>query len=322
MVFLTRSSQESGGRQVWQRLSCLQAKYLKGIHMNTDYERIAKAIRYIERQVDQQPDLGALAAELGLSPFHLQRLFQRWAGVSPKRFLQFLTVEYAKRLLEQSVSVLEASYASGLSSPARLHDHFIALEAVTPGEYKRQGEGLEIHYGVHPSPFGPMLLAITGRGVVWLAFVSDPATLAAELAALQRCWSGARVMEAPAATETVARHLFTPGKAYAAPLTVLVKGTNFQIQVWKALLQIPPGSLRSYEQIARVAGTAGACRAVGQVLAVNPVGYLIPCHRVIRSVGTPGGYRWDTLRKQALIAWEAAQVWGEQEERTGSCIPA
>ncbi len=278
--------------------------------MPCDYDRIATAIQFIERRLDQQPDLQTLAAAVGLSPFHLQRLFQRWAGVSPKRFQQFLTVEYAKQLLAQSSSVLEVSLETGLSSPGRLHDHFVALEAVTPGDYKRRGEHLDIRYGVHPSLFGPMLLATTERGVVWLAFVTDTVAEAAELARLRGIWSAARIVADAATTATVAQRIFCRNTG-SAPLAVLVKGTNFQIQVWKALLQIPSGSLRAYAHIAAAIGQPSAGRAVGQAVGDNPVGYLIPCHRVIRSVGLPGGYRWDATRKRALLAWEAAQVWGK-----------
>lgn len=280
--------------------------------MPSDYDRIAAAIHFLDQHLDQQPDLNAVAEAVSLSPFHLQRLFQRWAGVSPKRFQQFLTVEYAKQLLAQSGSVLDASLATGLSGPSRLHDHFVTLEAVTPGDYKRKGLDLDIRYGVHPSPFGPMLLAVTDRGVIWLAFVADAATETTELARLRATWSEARIVADPAATAPTARRIFAREPA-AAPLAALVKGSNFRIQVWKALLQIPPGAVRAYEHIAAAIGRPAACRAVGQAVAANPVGYLIPCHRVIRGVGLPGGYRWGAARKRALLAWEAARAWGETD---------
>jgi AraC family transcriptional regulator of adaptative response/methylated-DNA-[protein]-cysteine methyltransferase len=287
-----------------------------------DYERIARAIRFIERNLTNQPGLPELAAELGLSRFHLQKLFLRWAGVTPKRFLQFLTVEYAKHLLAQSHSVLDVSLETGLSSPARLHDHFTTLEAVTPGDYKRQGEGLDIDYGVHPSPFGPMFLATSQRGIVRLAFLTDAADTTAERYALQSVWSRARLTADQAATATIAGRVFDRSDQADAPLPVLVKGSNFQIQVWKALLQIPAGSLCSYEQLARAIARPAACRAVGQALAVNSVGYLIPCHRVIRSLGTVGGYRWGATRKQVLLAWEAAQIQGEADNSVKMTVPA
>jgi AraC family transcriptional regulator of adaptative response/methylated-DNA-[protein]-cysteine methyltransferase len=279
-----------------------------------DYERIARAIRFIERNMTDQPGLPELAAELGLSQFYLQKLFQRWAGVTPKRFLQFLTVEYAKQLLTQSHSVLDVSLETGLSSPARLHDHFVTLEAVTPGDYKRQGEGLDIYYGVHPSPFGPMFLATSQRGIVRLAFITDATDEITERYALQSDWSRARLAADQATTAAIVDQIFDCSGQADAPLPVLVKGSNFQIQVWKALLQIPVGSVCSYEQLARAIARPAACRAVGRALAVNPVGYLIPCHRVIRSLGTVGGYRWGATRKQALLAWEAAQIQREWDD--------
>jgi AraC family transcriptional regulator of adaptative response/methylated-DNA-[protein]-cysteine methyltransferase len=283
--------------------------------MNSDYERIATAIRFIKRNVANQPTLDEIAAELGLSPFHFQRLFRRWAGVSPKRFLQFLTVEYAKELLEQSKSVLDTTYELGLSGPARLHDHFVSLEAVTPGEYKRRGADLQIRYGVHESRFGPMLLGITERGVCWLSFLSDRSAVA-ELASLRRFWEGAEFFADKKRTGAIAKQIFTSGKNRNEPITLLVKGTNFQINVWKALLEVPSGFLCSYDQIACAIGNPSAARAVGNALSANPVGYLIPCHRVIRNVGVPGGYRWGKVRKRALIAWEAAQTTALPEDRT------
>lgn len=278
---------------------------------NADYQRIAEAIQFLERHVSQQPSLEEVAAALKLSSFHCQRLFRRWAGVSPKRFLQFLTVEYAKGLLDQSQSVLNTAYATGLSGPARLHDHFISLEAVTPGEYKHKGHGLDIRYGVHPSPFGPMFLAVTQRGICALAFIADTHDVGRELAALEHNWNNATIHEDRVTTGTIAARVFASEVNSHRPLTLLVKGSNFQIQVWKALLAIPPGWLCSYQQIACLIDQPAAPRAVGQAVSANPVGYLIPCHRVIRGIGTLGGYRWGTTRKQALLAWEAAHAQAE-----------
>lgn len=275
--------------------------------MGCDYERVAAAIRFIEGNFPGQPTLGEVASALGLSPFHFQRLFQRWAGVSPKRFLQFLTTEYAKRLLDQSMSVLDTTYEVGLSSPARLHDHFVSLEAVTPGEYKRRGAGLRIRYGTHPSPFGPILLAVTERGICWLSFLSGKSD-DIDLASLQQFWKGAEFSADNAGTRTIAERIFARRDNEEGTLRLLAGGTNFQINVWKALLRIPSGFLCSYDQVARAMGNPSASRAVGKALASNPVGYLIPCHRVIRKVGIPGSYRWGETRKRALIAWEAAGV--------------
>lgn len=283
--------------------------------MKSDYERIAAAIRFIERNAPDQPSLADIASALGLSAFHFQRLFQRWVGVSPKRFLQFLTVQHAKQLLEQSRSVLDTTYEVGLSGPARLHDHFVSLEAVTPGEYKTRGSGLRIGYGIQPSPFGSMFLATTPRGVCWLSFLSDE-PVERELASLKRFWQGAELYPDKEGTGAVAEKIYSRRKNANGSLSLLVKGTNFQINVWKALLSIPPGLLCSYSQVARAIGNPSASRAVGRALAVNPVAYLIPCHRVIRKVGIPGDYRWGYIRKKALIAWEAANLTAQPEEPT------
>ncbi len=271
--------------------------------MKSDYERIAAAIQFIKRNVRNQPTLAEIASGIGMSSFHFQRLFQRWAGVSPKRFLQFLTVEYAKQLLKQSKSVLDTTYELGLSGPARLHDHFVSLEAVTPGEYKKRGAGLQIRYGVHPSPFGSILLAVTERGVCWLSFPLDD-SIQVELDSLQRFWQGAEFLADEKGTGVVSERIFNREGNRDAPLTVLVKGTNFQINVWKALLRIPPGLICSYHQIALAIGAPFASRAVGNAIAANSVGYLIPCHRVVRKAGAVGDYRWGNIRKRALIAWE------------------
>lgn len=276
--------------------------------MNSDHERIAAAIRFLAQHVDAQPSLDQLAAELGISPFYLQRLFRRWAGVSPKRFLRFLTVEYAKKILDQSCSVLDAAFAAGLSGPSRLHDHFVALEAVTPGEYKARGADLVIRWGVHPSPFGPAFLAVTQWGVCALAFLAEASTAVREAERLRQFWPDAQVLEEPTATATLAERIFEPSLANQPPVNLLVKGTDFQLQVWKALLAIPTGRLCAYEQLARALGRPAAARAVGQAVAANPVAWLIPCHRVIRRRGALGGYRWGTVRKQALIAWEAGRA--------------
>lgn len=274
--------------------------------MPTDYQRIAHAIDYLARHRERQPGLEELAAELGLSPFHCQRLFRRWAGISPKRFLQYLTVAHAKRLLAESQSVLETSLAGGLSGPSRLHDHFVTLEAVTPGEFRRRGEGLVIRYGVHDSPFGPMLLAVTGRGVCGLSFL-DGQALETRLKALAESWPEARLVADRAATGAVAVRIFAARPDAGRPLHLLVRGTNFQVRVWQALLDIPPGTLCSYRQLAGAVGRPAAARAVGAAVGANPIGYLIPCHRVIRGSGALGGYRWGLTRKQALQAWESAR---------------
>ncbi len=272
-----------------------------GSWRETDYERVERAILYLDRHRSEQPALEEVAAEAGLSPFHFQRLFRRWAGTTPKRFLQALTVDHAKRLLRQSTSVLDATFEVGLSGPSRLHDHFVSLEAVTPGEFKSRGAGLRILHGVHPSPFGPMLLAATERGICSLSFVGGR-DVAAEVEALVRDWRGASLTEDGKATRALAERIFEGG----GRLPLLVRGTNFQVQVWRALLSVPAGSLVTYGELARAVGRPRAPRAAAGAVAANRIAYVIPCHRVIRSLGEPGGYRWGPTRKRAMIARESA----------------
>jgi len=272
-----------------------------------DYERIERAIRYLEENYRQQPDLKALARGAGLSEFHFQRLFRRWAGVSPKRFLQYLTAGHAARLLRASRSNLEAAYEAGLSGGGRLHDLFINLHAVTPGEMKRAGAGLTIHYGFHPSPFGECLIGMTTRGVCHLGFL-QPADRRAALAELAAEWPRARLEEAPRVTAPLARQLFTRINGNSSAIDLHVRGTNFQIKVWEALLRIPPGGVVSYEDLARHIHAPLAVRAVANAVAHNPVACLIPCHRVICKSGALGGYRWGETRKKVLLAWEAARA--------------
>jgi AraC family transcriptional regulator of adaptative response/methylated-DNA-[protein]-cysteine methyltransferase len=269
-----------------------------------DYERIARAIEYLRRHAGDQPDLAAAARHVHLSEHHFQRLFTRWAGVSPKRFVQFLTVEHAKSYLAATRGVLDAAGAVGLSGPGRLHDLFVTLEAMSPGEYKAGGAGLAIRYGVHDSPFGPALIAITARGICALNFVGG-----AGVERLRRDWPDAELRWDPDATAPVAERVFRPlalppGRA----LALLVKGSNFQVKVWRALLELPLGSLATYGDIAARIGAPGSARAIGTAIGANPVAWLIPCHRVIRASGALGGYRWGAERKAAMLGWEAAQV--------------
>lgn len=273
----------------------------------SDYARVEQAIQYLWQNVDRQPGLEDVAAHLGLSPHHFQRLFRRWAGISPKRFLQFLTVEYAKKLLEESDSVLDAAYAAGLSGPGRLHDHFVNVEAVTPGEFKNKGAGVRIVYGVHQSPFGDCFLAVTDRGICTLSFLGDSGEAAA-LHALRKRWPGAEVVNDVTATRPYFEAAFPrEGKNGRRTIDLYVQGTNFQIKVWQALLLIPPGHVVSYEDVARQIGQPTAARAVGNAVAANPIGFLIPCHRVIRKNGLLGSYQWDAARKKAIFGWEAAR---------------
>jgi len=271
--------------------------------MPADYSRVAEAIIYLERNLTRQPNLSDLSAELRISPFHLQRTFRRMAGISPKRFLQFLTLESGKRLLEQPRSVLDAAYDLGLSGSARLHDHFVALEGVTPGEFRAQGDGLEIRWGIHSSVFGRVFIATTERGICRLSFLGS-ASGDSELAALRSSWPGAAIARDAAATESIASELFVSSASVDEPFQLFVRGTNLQIQVWRALLRIPSDSLWSYQQVAQAADVPTAWRAVGRAISENPVAYLIPCHRVIRKTGEFGEYRWGQVRKRTLIAWD------------------
>ncbi|MBS4637750.1 bifunctional transcriptional activator/DNA repair enzyme AdaA [Aeromonas caviae] len=272
----------------------------------SDYARIADAIRFIASQVARQPTLDEIAAHVHLSPFHFQRLFSRWAGVTPKRYLQVLTLERAKALLQESRPLLEVADTLGLSSGSRLYDHFVQLEAVTPGEYKQRGAGLVIDHGVHDTPFGQAFVALTPRGVCNFSFLDDQAPQA-PLTSLAQRWPEAELREAPSRTQEVIHTMFDGSKTPDRPLSLHVSGTNFQISVWRALLQIPPAKVVSYAQVASAVGNPKAARAVGLAVGANPVALMIPCHRVIQQNGKLGGYHWGETRKQAIHAWEAAR---------------
>jgi AraC family transcriptional regulator, regulatory protein of adaptative response / methylated-DNA-[protein]-cysteine methyltransferase len=273
--------------------------------MPSDYERVERAIRFIDAHYHEQPSLQDVAEHVGLSPSHFQRLFQRWAGVSPKRFLQLVTAEHARRLLRASGSTLDVAWTLGLSSPSRLHDLLVSLDAVTPGEFGAGGEGLEIRYGVHDSPFGLCFIAVTERGVCALHFLGDAP--AEPLSALRKDWPEAALREDPAGAGEVLQGVFPREPGTGQPLPVLVRGTNFQVQVWDALLRVPPGAATTYGHLARSLGMPRAARAVGTAVGRNPIAYLIPCHRVLRASGAFGEYRWGAERKRAMLAWEATR---------------
>jgi AraC family transcriptional regulator of adaptative response/methylated-DNA-[protein]-cysteine methyltransferase len=269
------------------------------------HEAIAQAIAILVDRRDDPPDLAALAAEIGLHPHHFQRVFSRWVGISPKRFAQYLRLDHARRLLSEPTSLLDAALDTGLSGPSRLHDLFVTCEAMTPGDWKGRGAGLTIRWGVHASPFGPCLIGTTDRGVCWFSFVvGDEGAAVAEFTGE---WPGAELVRDQAATAAVAARMFAPVAA-GAPLPVLLRGTNFQVKVWEALLSIPPGRVASYGGVAAAIGQPTASRAVGGAVGSNPVSVLIPCHRVIRSSGIIHNYRWGAAKKQALLAWEAART--------------
>jgi AraC family transcriptional regulator of adaptative response/methylated-DNA-[protein]-cysteine methyltransferase len=271
-----------------------------------DYSLVEKAIVFLDANARSQPELADVARAIGLSEFHFQRLFTRWAGVSPKRFLQYVTRERARELLESSENLLNTTFGVGLSSVGRLHDLFVTTEAVTPGEYKNRGAGLTIHYGIFPTPFGRCLLAVTERGICYLGF--DGTSEGAAIDYLADFWQNARLVEDHAATAPLIEPIFQLGRHPATPMHVLLRGTNFQIQVWEALLRIPPGRVCSYTDLATWIGSPRAVRAVGSALARNPVPVLIPCHRVIRQTGEFGQYRYGGARKKAILGWELSQA--------------
>jgi AraC family transcriptional regulator of adaptative response/methylated-DNA-[protein]-cysteine methyltransferase len=278
------------------------------LQANEDYERIEKAIKFLEANFPSQPGLREIAAHIGLSEYHFQRLFSRWVGISPKRFLQFLTKEYAKTLLACHNNLLDVTYEAGLTSPSRLHDLFVTCEAVTPGEFKTKGEGLAIKYGFHPSPFGKCLLAITERGICGLYFVKNGNSRDV-FAEFKQYWQQAALTEDPERTAPLIPRIFNPSLGNKKePLHLILKGTNFQIKVWEALTRIPFGMMVTYEEVAVQVGIPRATRAVGTAVGHNPISYIIPCHRVIRKNAEFGNYGGGPARKKAILGWEAARV--------------
>lgn len=277
---------------------------------NTDYDRMARAIRYITAHAFEQPKLDDIARAAGLSPYHFQRLFSRWAGVSPKRLMGYLTLVHARERLRAQDSVLDAALDAGLSGPSRLHDLFVTYDALTPGQYKQAGEGLELAFGFHDSPFGICLIVKSMQGITGIAFADDTYDSRAHaLADMQSRWPNATLRSEPGMTKAAAAALFAVGDA-RNPLSLHVMGTNFQIKVWEALLRIPEGEVVTYAGVARAIGTPKAARAVGTAVGRNPLSFIIPCHRVLREGGALGGYHWGIARKQAMLAWEAARADG------------
>jgi len=272
-----------------------------------EYERIERVIRYLDAYHAEQPDLASLAEVSGLSPFHFHRLFSAWAGITPKDFLQCLTLAHAKALLRKGTSVLDAALGSGLSGPGRLHDLCVMLEAATPGEVKSGGAGWTITAGFADSPFGQCLIGESQRGLCHLSFI-DAGDGVAALAALRAHWPQALLQRDDAAAARQAGKIFSPRSEHAArpALRAFVQGTAFQVRVWQALLLVPPGTLVSYGQLAAALDHPHAARAVGTAVSRNPLAWLIPCHRVIRETGVIGEYRWGAVRKRAMLAWEGA----------------
>jgi AraC family transcriptional regulator of adaptative response/methylated-DNA-[protein]-cysteine methyltransferase len=277
----------------------------------SDYERIARVIRFLDERHVDQPDLTTLAGRTGLSKFHFHRLFAAWAGVTPKDFLQCLTLEHAKKLLRDGESILDVAMDSGLSGPGRLHDLCVNLEAASPGEMKSGGAGWRIAFGLVESPFGKCLLAESPRGICRLSFEENERTAVAELRAQ---WPAAELKRDDAAAARLAGRIFKqPDDSLPQPaLRAFVRGTPFQVRVWRALLKVQPGTLTSYGRLARAIDNPNASRAVGSAVGDNPLAYLIPCHRVIRETGVIGGYHWGPIRKRAMITWESLRMNNER----------
>lgn len=274
---------------------------------NFNYGRIASAIQFISENVKSQPSLDEIAACVHMSPFHFQRMFTEWAGVSPKKFLQFLTTQYLKSKIQQNSSLLTIAEETGLSGQSRIYDLFTGIEAMTPLEYKMKGKDMKISYGFHSTPFGWCIIAVTERGICHMAF-TDNLSEETEFSGLKDKWPESELEYNQEITSGYIERIFKPHSHIPGKLHLLVKGTNFQVNVWKALLTIPPGSLSTYKAIAESIGNSGASRAVGSAIGANPIAYLIPCHRVIRSEGVTGGYHWGSTRKKAILGWEAAKI--------------
>lgn len=271
-----------------------------------NYQRIEKAIVYLEENFLKQPSLLEVAEEASVSPYHFQRLFSEWAGISPKRFMQFLTVDFLKSRLNESRNLIELAETAGLSGQARVYDLFTSLEAVTPQEYKLNGAGLHIEYGFHETTFGLALIGITTRGVCWLSFVEADADRAVAISDLQNHWNQSTLTENTGTTKVFIDTIFSQS-GEGKKLHALVKGTNFQVKVWEALLRIPLGAVSTYQRVAESVGNPNALQAVGSAVGANHIAYLIPCHRVIRKDGVLGEYRWQPVRKKSMIGLEMAK---------------
>jgi AraC family transcriptional regulator of adaptative response/methylated-DNA-[protein]-cysteine methyltransferase len=273
-----------------------------------DYDVVRKAIGHIRGHWREQPEIETIAEAAGVTPTELHHLFRRWAGLTPKAFVQALTLHGARELLRASATVLDATYEVGLSGPGRLHDLFVTHEAMSPGEWKSGGEGLTIHYGFHPSPFGSALVMATERGLAGLAF-ADQGKERAALADMKSRWTRANYVEDSARTAAVAKRIFDPAQWQSAqPLRVVLIGTDFEVRVWDTLLKIPMGKLVTYSDIAGRIDAPKAARAVGAAVGKNPVSFVVPCHRVVGKSGELTGYHWGITRKRAMLGWEAGQV--------------
>lgn len=274
----------------------------------TDYERIQKAIEFITANFQQQPDLDEVAKQVHVSPFHFQRMFKEWAGVSPKKFLQYISIEHAKTLLQQNHSISDVSFETGLSGTSRLHDLFISIEGMTPGEYKNGGKQLHINYSFAETPFGTIIVASTTKGICYLAFADEETNA---LQPLQKRFPKATFKQMVDTIQQNALFIFTQDWKNLSNIKLHLKGTDFQLKVWEALLKVPIGGLTTYASVAEKINNTKASRAVGTAVGDNPVAFLIPCHRVIKSTGVFGQYHWGANRKTVIIGWEAAKVFPE-----------
>jgi AraC family transcriptional regulator of adaptative response/methylated-DNA-[protein]-cysteine methyltransferase len=275
-----------------------------------DYAVVRRAIAFVGEHWRAQPEIDAIAAAAGVNASELHHLFRRWAAITPKGFLQALTLEHARRLLRDSASVLEAAFEVGLSGPGRLHDLFVTHEAMSPGEWKTGGAGLTMSYGFHPSPFGTALVMTTPRGLAGLAF-ADPGEEEAALADMKGRWPKANFLEDRLRTSALARRIFDAALWRAdQPLRMVLIGTDFEVRVWETLLKIPMGRAMTYSDIARRLGATNAARAVGAAVGKNPLSFVVPCHRVLGKDGALTGYHWGLTRKRAMLGWEAGRTAG------------
>lgn len=276
-----------------------------------DYKNIKSVISYVSQEWQSQPSLQDIADHIGLAPTQCHKLFRRWSGLTPKEFLQAVTIDHAKTMLRQSASLLETAMETGLSGTSRLHDLFVDHESMTPGDYKRGGEGLTIFVGYHPSPFGHAVAMATDRGLCGLAFADDEATLASVRTDLAARWPGADYVDAPEKTSPYVTQIFMPAEwTKSSPVKIVLIGTDFEVRVWKKLLNVPMGHATSYSKIADHIGNPKASRAIGNAVGRNPLAFVVPCHRVLRKDGNLGGYHWGITRKRAIIGWEAGHLQG------------
>ncbi|WP_184549809.1 methylated-DNA--[protein]-cysteine S-methyltransferase [Mucilaginibacter sp. FT3.2] len=275
--------------------------------LTLNYYRIEKAIGYIVTHFKDQPDLDDIAERVNLSSFHFQRLFLDWVGLTPKKFLQYLTVDYLKSKLYETHNVIEAANIAGLSSQSRVYDLFVNIEGVSPQQFKSAGQGLEIWYGYHATPFGMCFIAITSKGICDLHFIDENRS-GNEFALFSQKWHFATLTHRPDLTQCFIQKIFKPGSGNQEKLNLLVQGTPFQVKVWEALVNIPFGSVRSYQQVAGEIGYPGCVRSVASAAGKNPILYLIPCHRIITREGTTGNFQYGRIRKQSMIAWEMASL--------------